>query len=63
MSDSYDDYIDRMDGTVVLGFGTPYDDEWEECALCGDEHPVGVLDDGLCPSCVDESPPAPETKE
>lgn len=24
------------------------------CAMCGDEHPVGVLEGDLCPPCVDE---------
>lgn len=23
------------------------------CDLCGDEHPENVLEDGLCPCCVD----------
>jgi hypothetical protein len=30
------------------------DDPHASCDGCGDEHPVGVLEDGLCPSCVDE---------
>lgn len=31
-----------------------YDDTHAACDLCGDEHPVGVLENGLCPSCCDE---------
>lgn len=30
------------------------EEEFDECRLCFDEHPVNVLDDGLCPGCVDE---------
>lgn len=31
-------------------------DEHRPCASCGEEHPVGVLDDELCPACVDDEP-------
>lgn len=24
------------------------------CMNCAEEHPIGVLEDGLCPSCVDD---------
>lgn len=29
-------------------------DEHAPCANCSDEHPVGVLEDGLCPTCCDD---------
>lgn len=29
------------------------DDPHAPCGTCSDEHPEGVLEDGLCPSCVD----------
>ena len=29
------------------------EDEFEECVICSEEHPVGVLEDGHCPNCVD----------
>lgn len=32
------------------------DDPHADCVHCGDSHPVGVLDDDLCPACVDEAP-------
>lgn len=35
-------------------FGAPKDDDFADCAKCGDEHPVGVLEDALCPKCCDE---------
>jgi hypothetical protein len=28
-------------------------DEFASCRRCGEEHPAGVLDDDLCPTCVD----------
>lgn len=30
------------------------DEEFDACEMCGDEHPVGVLEDGFCPGCCDE---------
>lgn len=34
------------------------DDEWDDphapCDICGDEHPVNVLEDGICPPCLDD---------
>lgn len=24
------------------------------CSCCAEEHPVGVLEDGLCPPCCDQ---------
>ena len=33
------------------------DDPHLPCDQCGNEHPEGVLDGGLCPSCVDEEEP------
>lgn len=33
------------------------DDPHEPCDRCAVEHPVGVLDDGRCPACVDEEAP------
>ena len=34
--------------------GNEDEEEFQECRLCFDEHPVNVLEDGLCPGCVDE---------
>lgn len=30
------------------------DDPHADCDKCGDEHPVNVLEGGLCPCCVDD---------
>ncbi len=30
------------------------EDPHEACSACGEEHPIGVMDEGLCPSCGDE---------
>lgn len=35
------------------GVYEPGEDEFRPCSHCGDEHPEGVLEDGLCPCCVD----------
>ena len=32
------------------------DEEFDECRLCAEEHPVGALDGGYCPACVDFAP-------
>jgi hypothetical protein len=32
------------------------DDPHEPCDLCGEEHPINVLDEGLCPACGDIAP-------
>lgn len=29
-------------------------DPYEPCDYCGEEHPVAVLEDGLCPACCDD---------
>lgn len=31
-----------------------WDEDQDECRRCSDYHPTGVLEDGYCPSCVDE---------
>lgn len=31
-------------------------DPHADCVHCGESHPVGVLDEDLCPACVDEAP-------
>jgi hypothetical protein len=30
------------------------DEDYEECDLCGAEHPAFYLQDGYCPTCIDE---------
>jgi hypothetical protein len=32
---------------------TEAEDEWGDCDACGADHPVGVLEGGLCPECCD----------
>lgn len=32
------------------------DDPHAPCGFCAEEHPMGVLEDGLCPRCVDLTP-------
>ena len=30
------------------------EDEFFPCSVCGEEHPIGVLEVGICPSCCDD---------
>jgi hypothetical protein len=38
----------------AAGIEDDEDDPHQPCDECGEEHPEGVLDDGLCPSCGDK---------
>lgn len=31
------------------------EEEHAECVHCADEHPVGVLEAGYCPACLDDA--------
>lgn len=41
---------------AARGAADDANDPHADCVHCGDSHRVGVLDDDLCPACVDEAP-------